>query len=120
MFNFFYTKSNIPLQKRTKPIDHRLVERDMKILEAFTRVYCHKHHIRIDNQLCPECYDLLVYARQRLEKCPYDPKPKCKECPTHCYKFAYRERVKAIMRFSGMYFVKRGRIDWLVKYFWQG
>jgi hypothetical protein len=46
-----------------------------------------------------------------------DPKPKCKDCPVHCYKSEYRRRIKEVMRFSGIYFVKRGRVDWLIKYF---
>jgi len=45
------------------------------------------------------------------------PKPKCKDCPVHCYKIEYRRRIKEVMRFSGIYFVKRGRVDWLIKYF---
>jgi hypothetical protein len=57
------------------------------------------------------------YARDRLIACPYDPKPKCKHCPTHCYKPAMRRRVREVMQFGGMHFVKRGRLDWLVKYF---
>ncbi|MEW6233825.1 MAG: nitrous oxide-stimulated promoter family protein [Candidatus Omnitrophota bacterium] len=110
-----------PLQKRVKPVDPQLVDRDMQVLESFVRVYCRRHHAEYGGGiLCHECQDLLDYARNRREHCPYDPKPKCKECPTHCYKPSYRERVRTIMRFSGMYFVKRGRLDWLVKYFLRG
>ena len=29
----------------------------------------------------------------------------------------YRAKIKEVMRFSGIYFVKRGRLDWLVRYF---
>jgi hypothetical protein len=109
------------LTKRSKTIDRKLVDRDMEIIETFTHIYCRKHHARrSDGGLCPECRDLVDYARARREKCPYDPKPKCKECPTHCYKPSYRERMRAVMRFSGMYFVKRGRLDWLFKYFLRG
>jgi hypothetical protein len=61
--------------------------------------------------------ELLDYARGRLENCPYDPKPRCRDCATHCYSRKYRERVREVMRFSSMYFVKRGRLDWLVRYF---
>lgn len=92
-------------------------ERERIVLERFIEVYCRAHHERADDRLCPECRDLLQYALKRLEKCPYDPKPKCKACPTHCYKPAYRSRIKEVMRFSGMHFVKRGRIDWLMRYF---
>lgn len=90
-------------------------DRDFTVLQCFVEVYCRKYHGQ--NVLCEDCRDLLEYARRRLEKCPYDPKPKCKNCNTHCYKPEYRDKIKAVMRFSGMHFVKRGRLDWLVRYF---
>ena len=89
----------------------------LRVLTRFIQVYCAKRHGGKPRELCAECADLLAYATQRLQKCPYDPKPKCKECPTHCYKPEYRRRIKEVMRFSGIYFVKRGRVDWLIKYF---
>ncbi|MHC4661400.1 MAG: nitrous oxide-stimulated promoter family protein [Planctomycetota bacterium] len=93
------------------------IEKQHRIFKRFTEVYCEKHHGTARGIPCPDCRALIDYARRRLEKCPYDPKPKCKNCPTHCYKPKYRELVKEIMRFSGMHFVRRGRIDWLIKYF---
>jgi len=87
-------------------------------LKTFIDVYCEAHHGRNDDDgLCTECGDLLEYALSRLERCPYDPKPKCKNCTTHCYRPAYRERIREVMKFSGMHFVRRGRIDWLISYF---
>ncbi len=103
--------------KRTRPWEPYEVEKDISVLKAFIKVYCHHHHATKDDSLCEECRELLDYARQRRERCPYDPKPKCKECLTHCYKPEYRQKIKEIMRYSGMYYVKRGRIDWLFKYF---
>jgi len=94
------------------------IARDLRILEKFIEVYCRRHHEPPRGELCAECRDLLEYARGKLERCPYDPKPKCKACPTHCYEPARRARVREVMRFSGMHFVKRGRLDWLVRYFW--
>jgi len=96
-------------------------ERDIaqykKTLSRFVAVYCRKKHGAPKGELCEECTALLSYGFSRLDQCPLDPKPKCKECPIHCYKPEYRTRIKEVMRFSGMYFVKRGRIDWLLKYF---
>ncbi|MFH1998920.1 MAG: nitrous oxide-stimulated promoter family protein [Planctomycetota bacterium] len=42
---------------------------------------------------------------------------KRKACDTHCYKPAYRAKIKEVMRYSGIHFIKRGRLDWLVRYF---
>ena len=91
--------------------------REERVLQRFVQVYCRAHHGDAGRGMCEECRDLLDYAHQRLEKCPYDPKPKCKDCRTHCYKPEYRQKVRAVMRFSGMHFVKRGRLDWLIRYF---
>ena len=91
--------------------------KDLAVVTRFIEVYCLKNHATPKGSLCPECQDLLDYARQRLEKCPLDPKPKCKNCEVHCYKPEYRGRIQKVMRFSGIYFVKRGRVDWLVRYF---
>jgi len=52
--------------------------------------------------LCPDCAALLDYARARLARCPYGAqKPTCADCPTHCYKPAMREQMRAVMRYSG-------------------
>ncbi len=91
------------------------VERQQAVLARFTQVYCRERHRTA--ALCDECQELLAYARTRLEKCPFDPKPPCKNCEVHCYQRAYRDRIREVMRFSGLYFIKRGRLDWLVKYF---
>ncbi len=92
-------------------------ERERRVLRRFIEVYCHAHHATRRAALCDGCRELLEYALSRLERCPYDPKPKCKNCPTHCYKPAMRTRIRTVMKFSGIYHVKRGRIDWLVRYF---
>lgn len=97
--------------------DEAAIEKDFGVLKRFTRVYCEKHHGIEAGPLCGECDDFLQYARKRLENCRYDPKPKCKNCKTHCYKPSYRAKAQEIMRFSGMHFIKRGRIDWVFKYF---
>jgi hypothetical protein len=101
------------------PRDAAAVERDLAILRNFARVYCRRHH-GTRGGLCSDCTALVAYARRRLSACPYDPKPKCKLCPTHCYKPAMRARVREVMKFSGLYYVRRGRLDWLLKYFLSG
>jgi len=98
-------------------MNNKTIQNDIKIVNRFTEVFCNSHHGTKNRELCSECQDLVEYSIKRLEKCPYDPKPKCKNCETHCYKPVYREKMKQIMKYSGMYFVKRGRIDWAIKYF---
>jgi hypothetical protein len=92
-------------------------QQEKQLLETFVSVYCHKKHATEKGRLCADCRELLDYALEKLQKCPFDPKPKCKHCRVHCYQEPYRTKIKEVMKFSGIHFVKRGRIDWLIKYF---
>jgi hypothetical protein len=67
--------------------------------------------------LCPECSKFLRYGLTLRLRCPYDPKPMCKKCTTHCYKGEYKLKIREIMKFSGIYLVKHGRLDMLYYYF---
>lgn len=111
--NWFHSKIySIKPNKKT-------IDKDIETLAAFIDVYCRNKHQPADGQKrCAECEALLQYAIMRRARCPYDPKPACKHCVTHCYKPEYRQRIKEIMKFSGIYFIKRGRLDWLIKYYW--
>jgi hypothetical protein len=95
------------------------IQRHASTVARFIEVYCRRKHRTAPGRLCAECRDLLAYARDRLANCPLNPKPKCKDCPVHCYKPSYRAKIKEVMKFSGMYFVRRGRLDWLIRYFRQ-
>ena len=54
------------------------------------------------NPLCDNCSELLTYALERLERCPYgEDKPTCKQCPVHCYRPDMRDRVTQVMRYAG-------------------
>ncbi|MBO8138249.1 MAG: nitrous oxide-stimulated promoter family protein [Desulfotomaculum sp.] len=99
--------------------------KDVEVLLKFIETYCIYHHknqskTKIQNkqvELCPTCSQLAVYAAKRLMLCPKDPKPSCKKCDIHCYAPQYREQVKKVMKFSGIHFIKKGRIDYLIHYF---
>jgi hypothetical protein len=89
-------------------------EKETELLRQFIEIFCReKHH---QTTLCAECSELLAYATKKRDLCPYKPKPKCKHCQTHCYAPAYRAKIKEVMKFSGMYLVKRGRLDLVVGY----
>lgn len=95
-----------------------VIDHDTDILKRFVGIYCRKQHGSAPDDLCPECRDLLTYAEERRERCPLDPKPSCKSCPIHCYRPEMRTRIRRVMAFSGRYMaLRRGRLDWLVKYF---
>ncbi|MGC4018151.1 MAG: nitrous oxide-stimulated promoter family protein [Muricomes sp.] len=76
-------------------------EREKKMVSQMIALYCKKkHHTR--EGLCPECEELLHYAVQRSEKCPFmESKTFCVNCKVHCYKPEMREKIRRVMRFSG-------------------
>ncbi len=80
---------------------NRRLAREARTLEAMVRVYCHGQH-GDGEDLCPACRELLVYARRRLERCPFgEGKTTCARCPVHCYKPDMRGRIRAVMRYAG-------------------
>ncbi len=113
--------------------DKRL--KDLRILGNFIAIYCQENHKTKEHtafafkdeklnsalsgpklMLCQDCGRLLNHGMAKLMMCPYNPKPMCKKCPTHCYAPGYRQRMQEVMRFSGMYLIKHGRFDLLFHY----
>jgi hypothetical protein len=124
---------NDNLNSTTQPLTRKEIK-DLKVLLQFTAVYCRVKHegakLSITTAepelqtlplqkfpVCKECREFLLYAMQRRLCCPLDDKPVCKHCPVHCYKPEYRQKVREIMRFSGQYLIRRGRLDLLWHYF---
>ena len=71
-----------------------------KTVGVMIALYCRQQHG--SKKLCPECAELLTYAEERLEKCPFqEGKTVCSLCPVHCYQPAMREKIRAVMRYSG-------------------
>ena len=76
-------------------------EREKEIVTLMIRMYCRKNHGTKKN-LCPECQALSDYAMLRSDKCPFmETKTFCSNCKVHCYKPEVREKIRAVMRFSG-------------------
>jgi hypothetical protein len=109
--------------------------KDIRVLSDFVAVFCREKHksetkeafkitdLRLTGVLsnkhlvlCQDCSKLLYHGVVKLLLCHYDPKPTCKKCPTHCYAPGYREKMRGVMRFSGMYLVRHGRLDLLFHY----
>ena len=76
------------------------IEEEKKVVEQMIRLYCQKKEG--NGELCQNCHELLDYAQSRLDRCRYgEEKPTCKKCPIHCYRPDMKERVRAVMRWSG-------------------
>ena len=107
---------------------------DVQILIRFIQIFCREKHPKdsrkpfispfeemaplVDDrlQLCESCSELLAYGMRRRLQCPHNPKPACKKCEKQCYSKEYRERIREVMKFSGPYLIKRGRLDLLYHY----
>lgn len=107
---------------------------DIRTLMKFVGIYCGESHHgekdpfsfklfdikEIDKKeisLCQDCTRLLTYGLTMRLKCPHDPKPMCKKCETQCYHGDYKSKIREVMKFSGMYMVRHGRVDMLYHYF---
>ena len=80
-------------------------QKEQYVVEEMIRLYCRKKHGKEGNAsggMCPECQKLADYAKQRSQKCPFmEQKTFCANCKVHCYKPEMREKIRAVMRFSG-------------------
>ena len=77
-------------------------EREKRMVTEMIKLYCKKQHHTKGGELCSECDELNEYAKLRSDKCPFmETKTFCSNCKVHCYKPVMREKIRAVMRFSG-------------------
>ena len=107
---------------------------DIRTLMTFIDIYCRENHNgekapfsfklfdireieKKEISLCADCSRLLTYGLTMRLKCPHDPKPMCKKCDRQCSHGEYKTKIREVMKFSGMYMIKHGRVDLLYHYF---
>lgn len=79
----------------------RKLEREIITIQKMVKIYCNRYH-RPVGELCAECQDLLEYAVECVNHCPYgDNKPACGLCPTNCFLDDRYIKISAIMRKAG-------------------
>ena len=77
-------------------------KKEQKLIPVMIKKYCKGKHRHKSNEICDECRELTEYALFRLEKCPFKVNKKfCSFCKIHCYKPEMREKIKAVMKYSG-------------------
>ena len=75
-------------------------EREKRIVSLMIAIYCRAKHG--GRGLCPDCAALDAYARLCSDRCPFmETKTFCSNCRVHCYRPDMREKIRAVMRFSG-------------------
>jgi Nitrous oxide-stimulated promoter len=76
------------------------MNREFQTVQLMISLYCRKKHHQ--QNLCNQCRELLEYASERISRCRFgEQKPVCRKCTIHCYKAEMREKIRAVMRFSG-------------------
>ncbi len=76
------------------------IENEKRIVEVMIRIYCRNKEGNI--VLCKSCSELLIYAFDRLNHCPFgENKSSCKNCLVHCYKPLMRMQMRTVMRYAG-------------------
>lgn len=93
-------------------------EGEITTLKKFFTKYCEDKHeeqkehsykltykektLEFKISLCSECNTLLNYSFQRLQQCPHDEKPRCRNCPDPCYDKERWKQLGKLMKYSGM------------------
>ena len=82
--------------------EYRQWEKEKELIPGMIRMYCHGHHGTKGKEVCEDCRALTEYAEFRLSKCPFKKnKQFCSFCRIHCYTPENREKIKAVMKYSG-------------------
>ncbi|MDL2296531.1 nitrous oxide-stimulated promoter family protein [Bacteroidales bacterium OttesenSCG-928-B11] len=75
------------------------IEREKKTIALMIRLYCRKKEK--NSELCSLCRELIEYAHQRLDHCPFgEAKTSCKNCAIHCYVPIEQKRIRQVMRYG--------------------
>ncbi len=80
------------------------IDREKRTITALIQIFCRAqgHPPFESGGLCLSCQGLRDYAYARLDACRYkSAKPTCRNCRIHCYQPQFRERIRAVMKFSG-------------------
>lgn len=86
--------------ERRKSLSQR-IRRELETVRAMLQIYCSDRHAA-KSGVCPHCTQILSYATQRLEQCPFgEEKATCANCTVHCYKPELREQIRLVMRYAG-------------------
>jgi hypothetical protein len=76
------------------------IARESRTVAVMIGLYCRGLHGSA--RPCAACSELMAYTNERLEQCPFqEGKTTCAKCPVHCFKPAMRDKIKAVMRYSG-------------------
>ena len=93
-------------------------EIEINTLKKFYEVYCKGKHenaqdktynleykdtkFTLDVHICKECQEYIEYSFDRLQTCPHEVKPRCRNCPNPCYDKPQWKHTAKVMKYSGV------------------
>ena len=86
---------------KTTTNEPKIIEREKKMVDAMVLIYCKDHH-KYENALCSKCFELGVYAKNRLGNCRFqEKKPVCGRCGLTCYNLQNKDYAEKIFNYAG-------------------
>lgn len=105
----------------TSSMTKEKLQQDCQILLKFMQLYCDEKHKELPKNekdfeilfqgefvdklklnLCETCEENFIYSYQRLQNCPHEIKPRCRNCKNPCYEKTKWKTLAKIMRYSGI------------------
>lgn len=93
-------------------------ESEIMTLKKFFELYCKNKHENIKEKdidinykgevfsfqlnLCEDCIKTISYSFKRLQECPHEEKPRCRNCKNPCYEKLMWKKLASIMKYSAI------------------
>jgi len=93
-------------------------EIEIQTLKKFFELYCKNKHenlikkdiiltykdkeFDLNLELCEDCHKAINYSFERLQECPHEIKPRCRQCPNPCYDKEHWKNAAKVMKYSGV------------------
>ena len=93
-------------------------ESEIHTLKKFYELFCKDKHTNLKNKnitlkykdssyslnfyLCDECFEAINYSFDRLQVCPHEIKPRCRNCQNPCYEKQRWKYIAKVMKYSAI------------------
>ena len=91
---------------------------EVDTLKKFFELYCKDKHqnqeaksislsyknknMKIQLNLCEDCFNSINYSFSKLQECPHDIKPRCRKCPNPCYDKPQWKKTAKVMIYAAL------------------
>lgn len=97
---------------------HEKYKIEIDVLKKFYELYCTDKHeeqkniliqlyykdknFSLELNLCSKCFEDINYSFNRLQGCPHEIKPRCRNCPSPCYEKTKWKETARVMKYSAI------------------